>query len=111
MQHRISPDIPPVLIEKLNAYHWKQVSPADIKEMMQHLRNLIGFLPAKSATWSFAGIPPTFSLFPDVPQAAFDVLNTRDWEKVSSALMEIILRGADEYFGKMGVPKRTGVLV
>lgn len=111
MQHFIAPDIPIPIIEKLNQYAWKQVSPAQIKEMMQHLKSLIGFLPSKSASWSFSGAKPTFTLFPDVPQAAFEVLNTRDWQNVSGALLNLILGGADEYFGKMGVPKRTGVLV
>jgi hypothetical protein len=108
MQHRIAPDVPVAIIQKFDSYDWKNVVPQTTLVMMQYLEKVIAYLPPKPPTWSFQGQVPTFRLSKNcmIPQAVFDMLNTRNWSSMNAEMIAFILKEADEYFAKMGVPKR-----
>lgn len=104
--HTILPDMPPAIVAALSEYDWNQVDADKISTMIERMRSQIGGLPAKPSHWAWTGALPTFKLSPDVPQAAFNVLNTRDWGRVPAETVQSIISGARMYFIIMGVPKK-----
>lgn len=104
--HNISPDTPQIIVSALSEYDWEQVPAEKIATMMERMKNMIGELPAKPSHWAWAGDKPTFKLTRDVPQAAFDVTNTRDWGRVPADMVQSIISGTRMYFLVMGIPKK-----